>query len=117
MTATRMHHINFVVRNLDEAMSRFQDTLGLADFEVIEHAPRGAKIARSPLGDGWFVLVAPYDENSVPGQHLKCHGEGFFLLSLAVDDEHQWRDGILDWKVADVGTIHGANFQFSRETS
>ena len=62
------------------------------------------------------MLVAPYDPESVPGRHLAEHGEGFFLLSLAVDDEHGWRDGILDWKVADVGRIGGAQFQFTKET-
>lgn len=115
MTATRIHHINFVVQDLDEAMRRFEQQLALAPFVVVEHAPRGARIARSRIGESWLVLVAPYDTDSVPGVFLREHGEGFFLLSLAVDDEHCWREGILDWQVSDVDDIIGEKFQFTRE--
>ncbi len=95
-------------------MPRFEQSLGLAPFEVVDHAARGAKVARSRLGESWFVLVAPYDPNSVPGKHLADNGEGFFLLSLSVDNEHDWRNGILDWKVADAGEVCGAQFQFTK---
>jgi methylmalonyl-CoA/ethylmalonyl-CoA epimerase len=115
MIASHIHHINFVVRDLEEAMPRFADRLGLEAFEIVDHAARGALVARSKIGEAWFVLVAPYNEDSVPGRHLAKHGEGFFLLSLGVDDELEWREGILDWRVADAGTIHGAEFQFTRK--
>ena len=111
MTASRIHHINFVVRNLTEAIPRFREALGLAEFEIVDHAPRGAHIARSRLGESWFVLVEPYDSDSVPGRYLAENGEGFFLLSVESDDDCDWRDGILDWKVSDVGVLHGALFQ------
>ena len=114
MPTSGIHHINFVVENLDEAMPRFEEMLGLAPFETVDHTPRGARVARSKLGESWFVLVAPYDPDSVPGRHLAKHGEGFFLLSLQTDQEHAWRDGISDWKVADVGEINGALFQFTQ---
>jgi len=116
MPASRIHHVNFVVEDLDEAMPRFEATLGLAPFEVVDHAPRGARIAHSKLGESWFVLVAPYDPESVPGRYLSTHGEGFFLLSLATDDSHEWRDGILNWQVADIGDVNGASFQVTKET-
>ena len=96
-------------------MPRFEKTLGLQPFEVVDHAPRGAKVARSRLGESWIVLVAPYDRDSVPGQHLVKHGEGFFLLSVAGDGEFEWRDGILDWQVADLGSVHGAKLQVTRD--
>jgi len=115
MTATRIHHINFVVENLDEAIPRFESTLGLTPFDVVDHPPRGAHIARSKIGESWLVLVAPYDPESVPGRHLSAHGEGFFLLSLVTDDPYEWRDGILDWQVADLGEINGALFQVTKE--
>ena len=86
MPPTRIHHINFVVRDLDEAMPRFQKALGLRPFKVIEHRPRGAQIACSKIGESWLVLVCPYDPDSVPGKHLAKHGEGFFMLSIGYDD-------------------------------
>lgn len=114
MSPSSIHHVNFVVRDLDEACARFEKTLGLSPFEVVDHAPRGASVARSRVGESWLVLVAPYDPDSVPGRHLAEHGEGFFLLSLGVDAINDPREGILDWQVEDVGELHGALFQLTK---
>ena len=111
-----IHHINFVVRDLEAACRRFESELGLDAFEVVDHEPRGARVARTRVGDSWLVLVAPYDPDSVPGRFLEANGEGFFLLSLAVDDLDDTRAGILDWQVRDVGEIHGALVQLARES-
>ena len=108
-----IHHVNFVVRDLDEAIPRFEETLGLPKFDVVDHALRGARVACSRIGDSWFVLVCPYDGDSVPGRFLAEHGEGFFLLSLGVDKLDVAREGILDWMVSDLGELHGAQFQFT----
>lgn len=115
MSPSSIHHINFVVHNLDQACARFEETLGLEPFEIVDHAPRGARVARSHIGDSWLVLVAPYDAESVPGRYLEKHGEGFFLLSLAVDDLEDTRPGILDWQVKDVGEIYGTLFQLTKK--
>jgi methylmalonyl-CoA/ethylmalonyl-CoA epimerase len=115
MSPSSIHHINFVVRDLDEACARFEHDLNLEPFERVDHAPRGARLARSRIGDSWLVLVAPYDPESVPGRYLEEHGEGFFLLSLAVDKLEDTRAGILDWQVQDIGKIHGALFQLTRK--
>ena len=113
MSPSSVHHINFVVRDLDEACARFEQALGLEPFERVDHAPRGATVARSRVGESWLVLVAPYDPESVPGRFLEEHGEGFFLLSLAVDELQDSRAGILDWRVKDLGEIQGALFQLT----
>jgi methylmalonyl-CoA/ethylmalonyl-CoA epimerase len=127
ISPTRIHHINFVVHDLEEAITHFERALGVDSFEVIDHRPRGARVARTRIGESWLVLVSPYDPVSVPGRHLAQHGEGFFLLSLGYEDIVQQlesldacgveamdkvpRDGILDWRVADVGDLHGARLQ------
>jgi len=46
---------------------------------------------------------------------LEEHGEGFFLLSLAADELVDTRLGILDWRVKDLGEIHGALMQLTRK--
>lgn len=133
MSPTRIHHVNFVVRDLEEAMARFERALEVGPFEIIEHRPRGARVARTRVGESWFVLVSPYDPTSVPGRHLVEHGEGFFLLSLGYEDIAQQlerleasgvevidqapRDGILGWRVADIGDVHGAKLQMTRDSS
>jgi len=132
MSPTRIHHLNFVVRDLDEATARFEQTLGVGPFETVDHAPRGALVARTRIGDCWLVLVCPYDEGSVPGQFLARHGEGFFLVSFGVDDlegrlaqlhssgqvteDAAPRNGILDWQVADIGEVHGTLLQLTQDS-
>ncbi len=116
MAATRVHHLNFVVRDLEGACEHFESLLGLEPFETLDHAPRGSRIARTKIGESWLVLVCPYDEESVPGQHLAEHGEGFFLLSVgsdAIPADAELRDGILDWQVVDVGHAYGAALQLT----
>ena len=131
MPPTRIHHLNFVVRDLDEAMERFERVLDVEPFSLVDHAPRGANVARTRVGDSWLVLVCPYEDDSVPGRYLAKHGEGFFLVSFGVSDlqaqldalegqdidvvDRQPRAGILDWDVADIGEIHGALVQLTED--
>ena len=131
MAPTRIHHINFVVRDLKEAMARFERVLDIEPFEVIDHRPRGAHVARTLIGESWLVLVSPYDAESAPGRHLAKYGEGFFLLSIGCDDivaqlerleasglqatDQKPREGILEWRIADIGEVHGALFQFTQD--
>ena len=133
MAATRIHHLNFVVQDLDAACERFRLLLGLEEFERVDHAPRGAQVARAKLGESWLVLVCPYDPDSVPGRHLAEHGEGFFLLSVGSDDfdghlarladanaaaaDSKVRSGILDWRVADLPSACGAPLQLTDDGS
>lgn len=125
MTPTRIHHINFIVRDLDEAQARFERLLGVGPFVAVEHDVRGATVSRVRVGETWLVLVCPYDSESIPGQFLEANGEGFFLLSLGVDgletalaqlgSGSTVRDGILDWQVADVGEAYGAVMQLTED--
>jgi methylmalonyl-CoA/ethylmalonyl-CoA epimerase len=129
---TRIHHINFVVHDLEEAMARFERALGVDPFQVIDYQPRSARVARTRVGESWLVLVSPHGPASVPGRYLAEHGEGFFLLSLGYEDIVQQlerlesegievidmapRDGILDWRVADIGDLHGAKIQLTDDS-
>jgi len=114
----RIHHINFVVNNLDAAVAKYRRIFGLDNIEVIDHPHRPVKTARFRVGESWIVLLQPLDGDSPPARHLQQHGEGFYLLSLEVDDlniamtalesngailkDHSARNGILNWKVADL---------------
>lgn len=119
MAATRIHHINFVVRDLDAACSHFEHALGVEPFERLDHPPRGSMLARTRVGESWLVLVCPHDPESVPGRHLAEHGEGFFLLSIGTDampEDAASRNGIDDWRVADVGEAIGAILQLTDDS-
>ena len=114
-----LHHINFIVRDLDLAVARYQQALGFGDPIRDELPERGVRIARYQLGETWLVLVQPTREDSIPGRHLREHGEGVFLVSLGVDKLDESIEsvraagvGVLDdeprrgadgWKIQDIG--------------
>ncbi len=116
----RIHHINFVVRDLEHAVAQYENLSGV-QFEYIEdHPTRLVKTARIKLSEVWLVLVQPMDMDSVPGRVLEQQGEGFFLISYMVDDivaaiaaikahggkmiDDKPRKGISNWYVADLDT-------------
>ena len=118
MAATRIHHLNFVVGDLDSACRQFESLLDVGPFETVDHAARGSHIAYCEVGESRLVLVCPYDPDSIPGRYLAEHGEGFFLLSVGTDEmpaDVAVRDGILDWRVADVGEAYGATLQLTQD--
>ena len=110
-------------------MRQFERALGIGAFEVVDHPLRGSRVARARIGESWLVLVCPYDPDSAPGRHLAEHGEGFFLISFGFSDadrqlEHlrsigiqtddkELRNGILDWRIADIGTVNGVLLQMT----
>ena len=123
-----VHHINFIVADIDAAVEAYQSRLGLGPFEYEELPERGVSTARAQVGDAWIVLVSPHDEDSVAGRHLKDHGEGFFLMSFGVDNLDEAlveftrrgaipagssvRSGILGWQVADLETEDSLGVRF-----
>ena len=125
----KVHHINLLVRDLDAAIERDRETLGITTFSHGDLAQRGVRTARFQVGETWLVLVQPTDPNGVPGRHLAEHGEGLFLLSLQTDDldatveeirarggqftSEQPRQGLEDWRVIDLerGQFFGSQIQ------
>ena len=125
----RIHHINFIVRNLDEAMKQYRklfgDPVGLPE----ELPQRGVRLVRFKTGETWIVLVQPVNPDGPPAKYLEEHGEGFFLVSCEVDDvrkaaEHatvkgirvvdrQPRQGLDDWWLMDLDPddLFGVNIQ------
>ncbi len=130
----RVHHINFLVKDLEQAAARYQDILGV-DFTQRDELPdRGVKIARARLGETWIVLVQPVESLGVPAKHLKRHGEGFFLISYQVEDvlmaaakvtaagvvpiNSEPRQGLDDWQVLDLPAddLFGVSTQLVQST-
>lgn len=112
-----VHHVNFLVRDLDEAAARFARLPGLRAGPREDLPGRGVRTARFRAGDTWIVLVQPVADGE-PMRQLERRGEGFFLLSLAVDDvraaaatvraagvrtgDVEPRTGLDGWQVIDV---------------
>ena len=128
--AHSIHHLNFIVRNLEAAIPVWERLLGRPVARHDELKERGAIAARFRLGDSWLILVQPTRDDSVPGRFLAAHGEGFFLLSLSVDslaDELERlgdgafsgavRAGADGWQVRDLepALVGGLELQFTQE--
>ncbi len=127
-TLKSVHHINFIVADLDAAVQAYQEVLGIGPFEYAELPQRGVLTARVRVGEVWIVLVSPQREDSVAGRYLEAHGDGFFLMSFGVDNldramaelaqrgalpaDRTAHAGILDWRVADLETEDSLGVRF-----
>lgn len=81
----QIHHVNVLVRDLAEAIGRYQGLLGRPPTAREALPARGVETARFELGEAWLVLVQPVRADSEPARHLARHGEGLYLLSLGVE--------------------------------
>ena len=128
-----VHHINFLVADLDKAVERYKDLFGIESVEVEELPDRGVVTARFDVNGVWIVLVQPVDDESEPARVLKEQGEGVFLISFGVDDIEGMRaklvakgaidesatvrDGLQDWRVIDLNpdAVFGAPIHLTEE--
>lgn len=131
MPPRRVHHLSFVVSDLDSAALRLRQMLDVEPFEFIDYPSRNATVARTRVGETWLVLVCPDDDQSPPGRYLAARGEGLFLVSFGVDDiqddlrrlsedgftatNQAPRNGIVDWIVADIGELCGTILQLAQD--
>lgn len=130
----RIHHINFIVKDLEKAVCRYRVLFGDPVSEMETLPQRGIKLARFKVGETWLILVQPLGSEGVPAKYLKQHGEGFFLISCQVDDVRKAagmvssdgirvldqfpRQGLDDWKVMDLepDDLFGVDFQLVEST-
>ena len=129
---TGIHHINFLVRELQPAVERYRALLDFDEVEFEDLPARGVKTARFKLGETWIVLVQPVDPEGIPARILEERGEGFFLISYAADDlneatdnagrasvrmaDREPREGLSGWKVMDLEKedLFGVESQFTQ---
>ena len=97
LTLPEINHIGVVVRNLDEAMRRFERSLGIGPFHSYERefadsrvrgeiAPCKLGIAFGNLQTILFELIEPREGQSIHQEFLDQHGEGLQHLGFLVPD-------------------------------
>jgi methylmalonyl-CoA/ethylmalonyl-CoA epimerase len=129
-----IHHLTLLVSDLDAAVDRFQRAFGFEDPIHEEVVSRGMRGARFSVGESFLVLVEPTRDDSLPGRHLREHGEGLFLVSLGVDNleaavaavegcgAHMTtageRRGMEGWRIQDLDPddFFGVPFQFTEDS-
>lgn len=114
----RIHHIDFVVRDLDHAVEQYRKVLGVDPGPRESLPSRGIDLARFRIGETWMILVQPTRSDSPVAEFLNRYGEGFFHMALEVDDVESEaramkargvrlsnetpRTGVEGWKLIDI---------------
>ena len=81
-----MHHLDFVVRDLDAAVERYSRILGVEPRGRERLEERGVELVRFELDNVWLVLVQPVGSRGPVKRFIDEHGEGFFHIGLEVGD-------------------------------
>ena len=85
----RIDHIAIIVRNIEQALVFYRDTLGIIPGEIKEVPTEQVRIAFLPMGgpDGSEIeLIEPTSTDSSLSKFLEKRGEGLHHICLEVDD-------------------------------
>jgi len=85
----RIDHVAIIVRNLEQALVFYRDTLGLVPSEVKEVPSEQVRIAFLPMGGpggSEIELIEPLNLDSSLGRFLEKRGEGLHHICLEVEN-------------------------------
>ena len=83
----RIDHVVIATEDLADAAARWERNLGLKATERVSRPlGSGFKAARIPVGESFLELVQPVEEKGRFYEQFKERGEGFFSISIEVDD-------------------------------
>ena len=85
----RIDHVAIIVRNIEQALVFYRDTLGIIPSEIKEVPTEQVRIAFLPMGgpDGSELeLIEPITPNSSLTRFLEKRGEGLHHICLEVAD-------------------------------
>lgn len=83
---TKVHHVGVVVRDMDQAMRFYRDTLGLHVHKEATIQEQGVRAALLTLGDSEIELLQPIVEDTGVARYLEKRGEGLHHVCFQVDD-------------------------------
>ena len=84
----RIDHVAIIVRNIEQALAFYRDTLGIIPGEIREVPKEQVRIAFLPLGGpggSEIELIEPTADSSLT-RFLEKRGEGLHHICLEVDD-------------------------------
>lgn len=85
----RIDHVAIIVRDIEQALAFYQDTLGLLPREIKEVQSEQVRIAFLPMGGpggSEIELIEPTDPQSSLSRFLEKRGEGLHHICLQVGD-------------------------------
>jgi methylmalonyl-CoA epimerase len=85
----RIDHVAIIVRNIEQALQFYRDTLGIVPSAIKDVPSEQVRIAFLPLGGpqgSEIELVEPTSADSSLAKFLEKRGEGLHHICLEVDD-------------------------------
>lgn len=85
----RIDHVAIIVRNVEQALAFYRDTLGITPREIQEVPSEQVRIAFLPLGGpggSEIELIEPTTSDSSLVKFLEKRGEGLHHICLEVED-------------------------------
>ena len=89
MTPRRIDHVAIIVRDIEQALAFYRDTLGILPDEIKLVPAEQVRIAFLPLGGpagSKIELIEPTTPDSSLSRFLEKRGEGLHHICLEVDD-------------------------------
>ena len=110
MKVTKLDHIGIAVKNMDEALAFYRDTLGISSTgtEVIEE--QKVKVAFLPLGDTELELLESTSPEGPVAKFIEKRGEGIQHIALRVENIEEALKELKekDFKLIDQQPRYGA---------
>ena len=85
----RIDHVAIIVRNIEQALLFYRDTLGITPSEIKEVPTEQVRIAFLPMGGpggSGIELIEPTNPDSSLAKFLEKRGEGLHHICLEVED-------------------------------
>jgi len=79
---TDVHHVGIAVRDLDEALALFRDTLGLPCVKQGDMPARGVRVAMLAAGRSYLEVIQPVDESSPFARSIAERGQGLHHVAM-----------------------------------
>ena len=86
MKTNQIAHLGIAVRNIEEALGFYRDSLGLKHTETVVMEDRGLRIAFLEAGEVLIELLEPLHEASQISKFLEKRGPGLHHICFEVDD-------------------------------
>ncbi|TVQ71343.1 MAG: methylmalonyl-CoA epimerase [Balneolaceae bacterium] len=85
----KIEHVGIAVRDLEEAVARYEQTLGTACYKRETVESEGVETAFFRTGESKIELLASTRDDSPVARFLEKRGEGVHHLAFEVDDIHK----------------------------
>ena len=85
-TFSRVHHVAYIVRDIEASLGFYRDTLGLPVGLVLPIESDEVIVAFLEIGETKIELVQPTSDTTGVARFLEKKGEGFHHLAFDVED-------------------------------